>query len=59
MTNTKTTVAELIEKLKEFDQNARIVLWHHWGDYKDLNLSQIQSTKINHYKKQEYAVKLS
>ena len=47
MTNTKTTVAELIEKLKEFDQDARVVLLHHWGGYDDLNFSAIKQDRIN------------
>jgi hypothetical protein len=47
MTNTKTTVAQLIEKLKEFDGDMRVVLSHHWDGYDDLNLSQINITKIN------------
>jgi hypothetical protein len=47
MNETKTTVAELIEKLKEFDGDIRVVLWHHWGGCDDLNLSAINITKIN------------
>jgi hypothetical protein len=52
-------ISELIKKLKEFDPNARVVLWHHWGNYKDIDSSQIEITKISHFKKQENAVKLS
>jgi len=59
MTNTKTTVAELIEKLKEFPQDARVVLWHTWGNYKDVDSLQIEITEINHYKENEQAVRLS
>lgn len=59
MTDTKTTVAELIEKLKQFDGNTKVVLWHHWGSYKDIDLSKIEITEINHHKEQEHAVRLS
>ena len=46
MTETKTTVRELIEKLKEFDGKTMAVIAGYEGGYSDLNLSQIKSIKI-------------
>lgn len=46
MTETKTTVRELIEKLKEFDGDERLVLRGYEGGFSDLNLSEIKSIKI-------------
>ena len=51
-----TTVAELIEKLKEYPQDMRVVMWNHWGNYKEIKLSEIDNTEIN---KNQQAVKLS
>lgn len=46
MTETKTTVRELIEKLKEFDGQTRAVIAGYEGGYSDLNLSKIKPIKI-------------
>ncbi len=46
MTETKTTVRELIEKLKEFDGDIRLILRGYEGGYSDVDLSQISAIKI-------------
>jgi acetoin utilization deacetylase AcuC-like enzyme len=46
MTETKTTVRELIEKLKEFDQDTMVTLMGYEGGYSDVNLSAIVKIKI-------------
>jgi hypothetical protein len=45
MTNTKTTVAELIEKLKEFDGDMRVVVSGYESGYEDC--TSVSKVKIS------------
>ena len=47
MTETKTTVAELIEKLKKLNPNKKVFIQHYNGGYDELMLEHIRKIDLN------------